>query len=231
MRLLSLIALGITTQLCRQGTGAVTLACIMAAIGISRRSKAALHARSSSQALTSLSKDRLCDQRYVILGAGSAGLGVATQIRDAMVTADGVSKKDSNSKFWLVDKEGLLFERDQGAQNFYDEARKQFVRPKEEGWDEGQISLLDVVRRVHPTVLIGCSTAGGAFTEDVIKAMMDGMEEGARPIVLPLSNPIRLSEARPEDVLRWTKGKALVATGSPFGQVDVEVSGRKVGFE
>lgn len=203
----------------------------MAAIGISRRSTAASYARSSSsQALTaSISKDRLCDQRYVVLGAGSAGMGITVRLRDTMIIADGISKEEANRKFWLVDKEGLLFEHGQGE--LVDEARNEFLRPREEGWKEGHISLLDVVKRARPTVLIGCSTAGGAFNQDVIKAMMDGIEEGARPIVLPLSNPSRLAEVKPEDVLRWTQGRALVATGSPFGRVEMAVTGKQVGFE
>ena len=150
------------------------------------------------------------------------------QLRDAMVTTDGVSK-EANRKFWLVDKEGLLLEREQADP--VDGGRKEFLRPKDEDWKEGHISLLDVIKRARPTVLIGCSTAGGTFNEDVIKTMVDGIEEGARPIVLPLSNPSRLAEAKPEDLLRWTQGRALVATGSPFGRVEMELTTRKVGFE
>ena len=156
-------------------------------------------------------------------------MGITVQLRDAMIIADGVSKEEANRKFWLVDKEGLLFEHEQGE--LVDEARKEFLRPREENWKEGHISLLDVVKRARPTVLIGCSTAGGAFNQDVIKAMMDGIEEGARPIVLPLSNPSRLAEAKPEDVLKWTQGRALIATGSPFGSIEMELTGKKVGFE
>ena len=186
-------------------------------------------------------ESKLSDQRYVIFGAGSAGMGIAVQIRDAMVTADGISREEANSKFWAVDKEGLLYERDAGIKNM-DKYRSEFIRPAGEGWGsssvvEGEnlgssrdVSLLKVVERVKPTVLIGCSTAPGTFTKEVVEAMMRGLEEDVRPIIMPLSNPSRLVEAKPVDILHWTNGKALVATGSPFGTVKMDVGGKEKEF-
>ena len=186
-------------------------------------------------------ESKLSDQRYVIFGAGSAGMGIAVQIRDAMVTADGISREQANSKFWAVDKEGLLYERDVGIKNM-DKYRPDFIRSAGEGWGASSIvkgensgsnrdvSLLEVVERVKPTVLIGCSTAPGTFTKEVVEAMMRGLEEDVRPIIMPLSNPSRLVEAKPVDILHWTNGRALVATGSPFGTVKMEVGGEEKEF-
>ena len=184
-------------------------------------------------------ESKLSDQRYVIFGAGSAGMGIAVQIRDAMVTADGISREEANSKFWAVDKEGLLYEREVGSKNM-DKYRSDFTRSAGEGWGSSSIveredssrdvSLLEVVERVKPTVLIGCSTAPGTFTKEVVEAMMRGLEEDVRPIIMPLSNPSRLVEAKPADILHWTNGKALVATGSPFGTVKMDVGGEQKEF-
>lgn len=200
-----------------QGTGAVTLACLTAAIGVANNQA---HDKQGS----------LSSQRYVVLGAGAAGLGIATQIRDAMVATDKISKQEANTKFWLVDREGLVYDVGGGMTKGVGEAKGRlegFIRSRDEGW-EGNVGLLDVVKKVKPTVLIGCSTAAGAFTEEVVKAMMDGGCE--RPIVLPLSNPTRLIEAKPEDILKWTKGRALVATGSPFPPVRMKVDGEEKEF-
>jgi len=214
-----------------QGTGAVTLACVLAAIRISPHSSS----RSPNH------KPRLSEQRFVIFGAGSAGMGITLQLRDAMMTTDGVSREEANKCFWVIDKEGLLFEdngidkvvEDNKVSDRNKELRREFHRPKEEIWtrdSSGIVGLLDVVRRACPTVLIGTSTRGGAFTEGVVRAMVGGLEVNQRPIILPLSNPSRLTEARPEDILKWTDGMALVATGSPFGTVKVNVGGRERGI-
>ncbi|KAG1730701.1 uncharacterized protein EDB91DRAFT_1156655 [Suillus paluster] len=179
-----------------QGTGAVTLAALMAAVGVT--------------------KSKLADQRYVIFGAGSAGLGITTQVRDAIMLADGVSREEANKKFYLVDRFGLI-KQSLGPDKIR-AALQEFVRPDEE-WagvltnDAGEVELLEVVRKAQPTVLIGCSTKGGAFTERVVKAMKKGCE---RPIILPLSNPSKLVEVDPKDANDWTEGMALLATGSPF---------------
>ena len=191
----------------RQGTGAVTLATLMSAIGLTKNKK-------------------LSEHKIVIYGAGSAGLGIARQIRDGMVHLDGVSKEEANTKFWLIDKDGLVCETLLGVMQKQDKARpgwEEFAR-KEEDWKSDSVAqgqghdLKSVVDKVQPTVLIGTSTKGGAFTEDVIKAMTEHTD---RPIILPLSNPSRLVEVKPEDAMKWSQGKALIATGSPFKPVDL----------
>lgn len=180
-----------------QGTGAVTLSALMSAVGVT--------------------KSKLSDQRYIIYGAGSAGLGIAHQLRDAMVTMDDISKEDATRRFWLIDRHGLLKDSLR-ANGHIREGIDEFVRSDEE-WsdvkanDDGEIRLLEVVKKVKPTVLIGTSTKGGAFTEEVIRAMAEHCD---RPIIFPLSNPSKLVEVDPKDANDWTKGKALLATGSPF---------------
>lgn len=203
-----------------QGTGAVTLACIISAIRVSSR------ARASS---SSPEKKKLSEQRYIIFGAGSAGMGIAVQLRDAIVSADGLSRSDANRLFWMIDRDGLLHQNleIQGVT----EHTKEFVRSAEEGWGGNEhVSLLKVVEKVRPTVLIGCSTSAGAFTREVTEAMMRGLDEGAHPIILPLSNPSRLAEATPKDLMHWTSGRALIATGSPFESVKMKVDGKDMEF-
>jgi malate dehydrogenase (oxaloacetate-decarboxylating) len=162
-----------------------------------------------------VTKTKLSDQRYIVYGAGSAGLGIAHQLRDAMVTMDSISEEEANKKFYLIDKFGLI-KQSLGAKIRDDLIP--FVRPDKE-WAgvqsnvNGEVGLLEVVRQVKPTVLIGCSTHTGGFTEEIVKAMAEGCE---RPIILPLSNPSRLVEVDPKDANEWTHGKALLATGSPF---------------
>ncbi|KAH9854406.1 hypothetical protein C2E23DRAFT_726508 [Lenzites betulinus] len=179
-----------------QGTGAVTLACIMSAVGVT--------------------KSKLADQRFVVFGAGSAGLGITRQLRDGMVAIDGVDQAEANKRFFLIDRFGLI-KASLGAEKIR-EGLQEFVRADAEWADvpaneRGEIGLLEVVRKVRPTVLIGCSTRAGAFSEAVVRAMAQGTE---RPIILPLSNPSRLHEVTPQDANDWTAGKALLATGSPF---------------
>ncbi|KAH8117926.1 hypothetical protein DFH11DRAFT_1571478 [Phellopilus nigrolimitatus] len=186
-----------------QGTGAVTLAALMSAVGVT--------------------KSRLADQRIVIFGAGSAGLGIAHQLRDAIVAADGISEEEANERFWLIDRYGLI-KQSLGAEHIRS-GMEAFVR-SDNAWagpatgdvqaqanEYGSFGLLDVVRAVHPTVLIGTSTRGGAFTEDVVRTMATHVE---RPIIFPLSNPSRLCEVHPHEANEWTDGRALIATGSPF---------------
>ncbi|KAJ7589511.1 hypothetical protein C8J56DRAFT_938774 [Mycena floridula] len=173
-----------------QGTGAVTLACTMAAI--------------------SVTKSKLSEQRFVIYGAGSAGFGITRQLRDAIVSIDGISKEDADKLFWLVDKNGLIKQSLGPVRGDL----TPFIRPDSEWPDhDGEVGLLDIVKQVKPTVLIGCSTHAGAFTKEVVMAMAESVE---RPIIFPLSNPSRLVEVHPSDANDWTKGKALLATGSPF---------------
>jgi malate dehydrogenase (oxaloacetate-decarboxylating) len=159
----------------------------------------------------------LVEHRVVIFGTGSAGAGIADQMVDAMVGA-GLGEADARARIWAMGRPGLLTD-DMGdrMRSF----QRPYARPAGEvaGWardDEGRIGLEEVVRQVGPTILVGTSTQAGAFTEAVVRAMAEHCE---RPIILPLSNPTRLSEATPENLLRWTDGRALVATGSPFDPV------------
>ncbi|PSS29787.1 hypothetical protein PHLCEN_2v2935 [Hermanssonia centrifuga] len=167
-------------------------------------------------AAVGVTQTKLADQRFVIYGAGSAGLGIARQLRDGIVSIDNVDAASANKQFYLIDKFGLI--KDSLGTEKIRDAVREYVRPDDE-WkgvptnEKGEITLLEVVKKVKPTVLIGCSTHAGAFTEEVIKEMAKGTD---RPIVLPLSNPSKLHEAKPQDVTDWTEGKALLATGSPF---------------
>ncbi|WP_040160124.1 NAD-dependent malic enzyme [Mobilicoccus massiliensis] len=159
----------------------------------------------------------LKDQRIVIHGAGTAGVGIAELMRDEMVRA-GLSEREANSRFWCLGSRGLISAR------LGDKVRpfqKQFARSEAElkDWDVDdpkRIDLADVVRNVHPTMLIGTSAQAGAFTEAIVREMAEHTE---RPIVFPLSNPTSKAEALPADLLEWTDGAALIATGSPFEPV------------
>jgi len=178
----------------------------------------------------SISKNRLCDQRYVIFGAGSAGMGIATQLRTAIVAQDGISEEEATKLFWLVDKHGLLIDRN-GMGALFDDMQKEFARPGDEPWGEGEIPLLMVVKRARPTVLIGCSTAPGTFDQTLVKAVLDATDSVEMPIFLPLSNPTDLAEGKPSDIIGWAHGRALVATGSPFPKVQVNLIGRSPYYE
>ena len=205
-----------------QGTGAVNLAAVLAAT------------RATGVPLTG--------HRIVIFGMGTAGAGIADQLTAAMV-AEGVPEAEARRRFWAVDRQGLLT-RDMTALS---DLQRRYARDPAEVADwrrdgrlgkhavPGQragpagpmgpggpgvadgLGLAEVVVRVHPTVLIGTSTRAGAFTEAVVRDMAAHAE---RPVILPMSNPTALSEAAPADLIRWTGGRALVATGSPFGAVD-----------
>lgn len=181
-----------------QGTGAVNLAAVLAGV---RASGVPLH-----------------DHRVVVFGAGTAGIGVADQLRDALI-ADGLPAEQATRRFWCVDRYGLLTD-DQGTLRDF---QARYARPADEvaAWErDGSlpgIALAEVVRRVRPTILIGTSGQGGAFTEPIVRA---GSAHAERPIILPMSNPTDLAEAVPADLLAWTDGRALVATGSPFAPVE-----------
>ncbi|KAG8975485.1 NAD-dependent malic enzyme, mitochondrial [Tulasnella sp. 425] len=177
-----------------QGTGAVTLSALMSAVGVT--------------------KSKLSDQRIVVYGAGTAGVGVIWQLRDAMIRIDGISQEEASKRFYMIDKDGLITK---GFGSKIRHGQEDFVRPDEE-WDDGdkldgKIGLLQVVKKIHPTVLIGTSTHAGGFTEEIIKEMAKHVD---RPIIFPLSNPTRLVEVDPSKANDWTAGKALLATGSPF---------------
>ncbi|MEP7367165.1 MAG: NAD-dependent malic enzyme [Acidobacteriota bacterium] len=181
-----------------QGTGAITLAAAISAV------------RACGTALR--------HQRVVIFGAGTAGIGVADQIRNVMIS-EGLSKEDATRRFWCVDREGLLTsDMGDGLHDF----QRAYARPSAEckGWKrEGEgtgVTLAEVVHKVRPTMLIGASGAAGSFTEAVISEMAAHTD---RPIIFVLSMPPARAEATPSDLISWTNGQALIATGSPFAPV------------
>ena len=158
-----------------------------------------------------MSGGRLGDQRVVIHGAGTAGIGIAEQLA-AAIGDDGAT--DGRAAIWALSSRGLLRTSDEHLRDF----QRPFARAEGEVSSfardsDGRIGLAEVVRQVRPTVLIGTSGQPGSFSEDVVRAMAAHCE---RPIIMPLSNPTSLSEADPADLLAWTEGRALVATGSPF---------------
>ena len=159
----------------------------------------------------------LTEQRIAMLGFGSAGLGIASLLKNAMIDA-GLSESEARGRFYPVGIDGLMVEGGTGI----DPDQQPWVRSRCEiaGWNpdhRDRITLLDVVRNVKPHVLIGTSGAGGAFTEEIVRAMAAGVD---RPAIFPLSNPTSHSEAVPEDLMRWTGGRAVIGTGSPFPNVD-----------
>ncbi len=164
---------------------------------------------------------RLRDQVVVVHGAGAAGVGVIEMLRDAMV-ADGLPAAEAAGRFYALGSRGLLVSGQPGGMRDF---QVPYARSPEEvvGWarstDPASPTLADVVAAVRPTLLIGTSASPGAFTEAIVKEMAAGVE---RPIILPLSNPTSKSEAQPEDLVRWTEGRALIATGSPFPPVAYE---------
>src|SRR5580700_3436662 len=186
-----------------QGTAAVALGAILGAVKVTGKS--------------------LKDQQIVMFGAGSAGIGVADGLR-AAIKGEGLSEEEARSHFWVIDKGGLLHS---GRKDLTPE-QSVYAQPEERvsGWprtSNGQIGLADVIGKIEATVLIGLSTVGGAFSEAIVREMARKVE---RPIIFPLSNPTSKSEAKAEDLIRWTDGRALVATGSPFAPVSYK--GRKI---
>jgi malate dehydrogenase (oxaloacetate-decarboxylating) len=169
-----------------QGTAAVALGAILAAV------------KNSGM--------RLKDQQVVFFGAGSAAIGVADYLRQAMIE-EGLSLQETCDRFWMLDVKGLLHE---GRTDLSPQQRIYAHHPAEE------TDLAGVIRKLDATILIGLSTCGGAFTEPVIREMARKIE---KPIIFPLSNPTQRSEATASDLIRWTDGRALVATGSPFPPV------------
>ena len=160
---------------------------------------------------------RMRDQRVVIHGAGTAGIGIADVLRQVMI-AEGLSPDDATRCFHALGSRGLLTSDYPGTLRDF---QVPYARPAAEvsGWSrdgEGRIGLAEVVARSRPTMLIGTSTQPGAFTEAIVTEMAANAE---RPIIMPLSNPTSHSEARPADLIAWTQGRALIATGSPFAPV------------
>jgi malate dehydrogenase (oxaloacetate-decarboxylating) len=177
-----------------QGTGAVTLAAAMAGVAASG--------------------GKFSEQRVVLLGAGSAAAGITSQIVTAM-RAEGLTPEQARRRIWLVDSQGLVH----SGRTDLDAFKLEYAQPRE----AGTLSLLEVVKSVHPTILIGTAAQPQAFTEDIVREMARHV---SRPLVFPLSNPTSKSEALPTDVIAWTEGRAFVATGSPFD--DVVYDGRRI---
>ena len=179
-----------------QGTAAVTTGTILAAVAATG--------------------GKLADQRFVMLGAGSAGVGIREQLIRAMVR-DGISEADARRCFYLIDIGGLLHDGRTDLDEVHKPLAQQLADLKD--WDcktSGKIEFADVVRNAKPTVLVGATGQGGAFTEQIVREMASHTK---RPIIFPLSNPTVRAEATPENLIKWTDGRAVVATGSPFDPV------------
>lgn len=171
-----------------QGTGIIVLAGILGALKISGQ--------------------KLTDQIYLSFGAGTAGAGITQRIYDEMIL-QGLSEQEAKSHFYLVDKQGLLFEDTPGLTP----EQKPFARKRTEFKNAAELTNLEaVVKAVHPTIMVGTSTVKGAFTESIVNEMA---EHTARPIIFPISNPTKLLEANAADLIKWTNGKGLIATGVP----------------
>ena len=176
-----------------QGTGAVTVAGLLAAMNLTRQ--------------------KLSQQRIVVLGAGSSAMGICDQILASMLH-DGSSELEGKQALWQVDSKGLVHT---GRSNL--EASKQKYAQSTDrlvNWhrtDSSRFTFLDVVKNVHPTILIGTSAQAGAFNEEIVRELARHVD---RPVIFPLSNPTSKSEATPYDLIKWTDGRAIIATGSPF---------------
>lgn len=156
----------------------------------------------------SISGEKLTDQTYMCFGAGTAGCGIAERFYQEMQD-EGLSPEEARKHFYLVDKQGLLFD---DMDDLTPEQRP-FARKRSEFTNSQELTTLEAaVKAVHPTILIGTSTKGGAFSEEIVKEMASYTK---RPIIFPLSNPTELAEATAENLIRWTDGRALVATGIP----------------
>ncbi|MCI1287798.1 MAG: NAD-dependent malic enzyme [[Lactobacillus] timonensis] len=176
-----------------QGTGIIALAGVLGALNIS--------------------KEKLADQKFLTFGAGTAGMGIAKMLYDEMVR-QGVEPSEAKKHFYLVDVQGLLFD---DTEELTPE-QQQFTRSRNEFANADELTdLLNVVKTVQPTVMIGTSKQPGAFTEEVVKEMAAHTD---RPIIFPISNPTKLIEAMPADLLKWTDGRVLTATGIPVDDVE-----------
>ena len=189
-----------------QGTGAVALACVLAAYKITG---AALE-----------------ESRILIYGAGAAGLGIARQI-ESQLENSGLSSTELRRAILVMDSGGIISEGREKLEPY----KRELAWPEQMSNslnldEEGRSRLVKVIQSYQPTVLIGASGQGGAFDEASVRAMAESV---AAPVILPMSNPTAISEAEPEDVLRWTEGRALVATGSPFEDVKMRGGPRRIG--
>lgn len=182
-----------------QGTGAVTLSALLAACDVT-------------------GKD-LLEHRIVVFGAGSAGTGISEQIVDALIRK-GLSEEEAYRRFWLIDRQGLIMNGDAELTD----SQKPYARKSDDitTWqinNKKNPSLADTVREANPTILIGCSAQPGAFSQEIVEMMASRCD---RPIIFPLSNPDEKCEAKPADILTWTNGRALIATGTAFPEVEYQ---------
>ena len=179
-----------------QGTGIVTLGGVFASMDIAG--------------------EKLTDQVYLCYGGGTAGAGIASRVLREMVV-DGLSEEEAYKRFFMVDKQGLLFD---DMDDLTPEQRP-FAKKRSDFANADQLTdLLEVVKTVKPTILVGTSTQPGTFTKEVVEAMCENTE---RPVIFPLSNPTKLAEATAKDLIEWSNGKAFVATGIPSD--DIEYNG------
>jgi len=175
-----------------QGTGIVTLGGILGAMAITG--------------------DKLTDQVYLCFGGGTAGAGIASRVHREMVNK-GLSEEEAYKRFFMVDKQGLLFDDMDDLTN----EQKPFAKKRSDYPNADKLtSLLEVIKTVKPTILVGTSTAPNTFTKEVVEAMCANTE---RPIIFPLSNPTKLAEASAKDLITWSDGKTFVATGIPSGTI------------
>lgn len=182
-----------------QGTAAVALAAVLAGVNITGMP--------------------LREHRIVVFGGGTAGVGIADLLRDELVRA-GLAEQEAYERFYVLGSRGLFVDDQQHLRDF----QRAYARPAAEvadwtrsGTARQGITLADTVHHAHPTILIGTSTVGGAFSKAIVQEMAAHTD---RPIIMPLSNPTSRAEATPSDVIEWTQGRALIATGSPFDPVD-----------
>ena len=156
--------------------------------------------------------EKLTDQVYLCYGGGSAGAGIADRVHAEMV-AEGLSPEEAYKRFFMIDKQGLLFDDMEDLTP----AQKPFAKKRSDFEGKGDMtSLLEVIKTVKPTILVGTSTNPGAFTKEVVEAMCENTE---RPVIFPLSNPPKKLEATAQQVIEWSDGKAFVATGVPSGTI------------
>ncbi len=156
--------------------------------------------------------EKLTDQVYLCYGGGSAGAGIADRVHAEMVS-EGLTPEEAYKHFFMIDKQGLLFDDMEDLTP----AQKPFAKKREDFADCGDMtSLLNVIKTVKPTILVGTSTDAGAFTKEVVEAMCENTE---RPVIFPISNPTKKLEATAQQVIEWSDGKAFVATGVPSGTV------------
>ncbi|ATF71861.1 MAG TPA: NAD-dependent malic enzyme [Enterococcus sp.] len=175
-----------------QGTGIVVLGGIFGALDITG--------------------EKLTDQVYLCYGGGSAGAGIASRVHAEMVS-EGLSEEEAYNHFFMVDKQGLLFD----DMSDLTPAQKPFAKKRADFANAGDMTqLINVIKVAKPTILVGTSTNAGAFTKEVVEAMC---ENTARPVIFPISNPTKKLEATAEQVIEWSDGKAFVATGVPSGTI------------